>query len=85
MYVRVLAESLMHCQECPLFLGINRKKWCQTLSSVDNSIIALLFECLLCLLENQNALHLLVLFIFFFFTTFLEYWGIRSKKYFTNH
>ena len=45
------------------------------------------------LLEKQNALHLpifstffSIFSIFFFFpTTFPEYWGIWSKKYFTDH
>ena len=45
MYARVLAESLMHYRECRLFLAINRERFCQTLSSVDNSIILLLFGC----------------------------------------
>ena len=35
MYARVLAENLMHCL---LFLAIDRKWLCQTLSSVGNSI-----------------------------------------------
>ena len=46
MYARVLAESLMHYRECLLFLAINRKKLCQTFSSVGNLIIVLLFICL---------------------------------------
>ena len=43
------AESLMHYRECLLFLDINRKRLCQTLSSVDNSIIVLLFGCIVLL------------------------------------
>ena len=46
MYARVLAESLMHYRECLLFLAMNRKRLCQTLSTVDNSIIVLFFRCL---------------------------------------
>ena len=49
MYARVPAESLMHYRECLLFLDINRKRLCQTLSSVDNSIIVLLFGCIVLL------------------------------------
>ena len=49
MYAKVLAEKLMHCRESLLFLAINRKMLCQTLSSVDNSIIVLLFGCLVLL------------------------------------
>ena len=37
MYARVLAERLMHCRECLLFLAINIKRLGQTLSSVNNS------------------------------------------------
>ena len=47
MYARILAERLMHYRECLLFLAINIKRLCQTLSSVNNSIIALLFGCLI--------------------------------------
>ena len=46
MYATVLAENLMYCQECLLFLSINRKRLCQTLSSVEISVIVLLFGCL---------------------------------------
>ena len=42
MYARLLSENLM----CVFFLAINKKSFCQTLSSVDNSIIVLLFGCL---------------------------------------
>ena len=49
MYAGALAEILMHYRECLLFLAINRKKVCQTLSSKDNSIIVPLFGCLVLL------------------------------------
>ena len=49
MYARVVAENLMHCREKILFFAINRKRLCQTLSSVDNSVIFLLFGCLILL------------------------------------
>ena len=49
MYAKVLAEKLMHCRESFLFLAINRKMLCQTLSSVNNSVIVLLFGCLVLL------------------------------------
>ena len=49
MYARVLAESLMHCREFLPFLVINKKSLCQTLSLVENSIIVLLFGCLVLL------------------------------------
>ena len=39
MYARVLPKNVMHCRECFPFLGINRKRLCQTLSSVDSSVI----------------------------------------------
>ena len=41
-------QHLMHYRGC-LFLAINRKRSCQTLSSVANSIIGLLFGCLVLL------------------------------------
>lgn len=43
-YVRGLVQNLVRCRECLLFLTTNRKRFCQTLSSVDNSINILLFE-----------------------------------------
>ena len=49
MYERVLAEKLIYCRESFLFLVINRKKLLQTLSSVKNSVIVLLFGCLVLL------------------------------------
>ena len=49
MYARVLAVRLMHYRECLLFLAINRKKLCRTLSSMNNSIIVFLFRCLILL------------------------------------
>ena len=45
MHARVLVEKLMHCRECLLFLAINKKRLYHTLSSVNNSIIVLLFGC----------------------------------------
>ena len=48
-YLKVLIESLVHCQECPVFLAINRKKFYQTLSSVKNSVTVLLFGSLVLL------------------------------------
>ena len=44
MYARVPPKKLMHCRESLLFLAINRKQLCQTLSSVENSVIVLLFS-----------------------------------------
>ena len=49
MYAKVLAENLMHCQECLAILTSNRKILCQTLSSVDISLNVLLFGCLVLL------------------------------------
>ena len=43
------AESFMHYRKCLLFLAINRKRLGQALSSVHNSVIVLLFECLVLL------------------------------------
>ena len=40
------AESLIRYQKYLLFLAVNRKRKWQTLASVDNSIIVLLFPCL---------------------------------------
>ena len=49
MYARAFAEILMQYRECLLFLAINKKKVCQTLSSEDNSIIVPLFGSLVLL------------------------------------
>ena len=49
MYAKVLAESLMHYRDCLLFLAISRKRLSQSLSLVDNSIIVLLFGCIVLL------------------------------------
>ena len=49
MNARVLAESLMIYREYLLFLAVNRKRLCQTLSSVDHLILVLLFGCLVLL------------------------------------
>ena len=45
----------IHCREFLLFLAINRKTLCQTLSSMHNLVIVLLFGCLvlLCLTEKS--------------------------------
>ena len=65
MYTRVLAESLTHYQECLLFLTINRKKFCQALSSVDNSIIVLLFGCLVLLgLTEKSTSYMRGLYVY---------------------
>ena len=57
MFARVLAKSLMHYCECLLLLAINRKKLCQTLSSVDYSIIILLFGYLVLLGLTEKSLN----------------------------
>ena len=43
MYARVLAANLIRCRVCLLFLAISRKRLCQIHSTVDNSIIVLIF------------------------------------------
>ena len=55
MYARVLVESLMHYRECPLVLPINKKGLCQTVSSVDDSVIVLLFGCLILLVLTEKS------------------------------
>ena len=59
MYARVQAESIVHYWKCLLFLAINRKRLCLTLSSVDNSITVLLFGCLVLLgfFRKTKKLH----------------------------
>ena len=65
MHARGLAESLMHYQECLLFLAINRKRKRLTLSSVDNSIIALLFGCLVLLgLTEKSTNYMRSLYVY---------------------
>ena len=43
MYARVLAANLIRCRVCLLFLAISRKRLCQIHSTVDNSIIVLIY------------------------------------------
>ena len=57
MYTTVLAESLMHCRECLLFFAINRKRLCQTLSSVEDLIIVLLFGSSIRSYRKINKVH----------------------------
>ena len=65
MYARMLAESLMHYRECLFFLVINRKRFCQTLSSIDNSIIALLYGFLVLLgLTEKSPNYMIGLYVF---------------------
>ena len=70
MHARVLAESLMHYRESLLFSRINRKRLCQTLSSVDSSIIIHLFGCLVLLgLTKKSTKHMGGLYVYVIMVT----------------
>ena len=53
----------MSCQECSLFIAINKKRSFQALSSVDNAIIVLLFGYLVALgLTKKSTIYMGVLY-----------------------
>ena len=91
-YVRGLVQNLVRCRECLLFLTTNRKRFYQTLSSVDNSINILLFESsigsygkLLLFLRKNYSYGKIILKIILTEDCFVKLWRTFVQKKLCRH
>ena len=73
--------------QCLFFLAINRKRLCQALSSVDNSVIFLLFGCLILLgLTEKSTNYMRGLYVYVIMITpraITDFYNLSSHKKFT--